>query len=411
MGGAGRQGYARLFPKCAQGGERNVIRMLTAHTSEIDFPDDALAEISEQLDLENNLLQNAVGIVHCGYGFAESGFIRMLCDKLPFEVVGTTTISCASGGEYDANLFSLTVLTGDDISFSVVRSEPLSKDFVEEPIGAACRRAAAASSEKPAMILAYMPLDAAIGTSRMLSGITSSCDGAVVFGSLPCDGTSDYRESYVILNGETFSDAAVLVFLYGDVRPRFFIENVNRAEDMQEQQGVITESDGCLLKSVNNMPFLDYIADIGISPDVLRGLKIFPVPFKVNYNEGTKSLIRVLHSVTPEGHAVFAGDMPLGGSFCLQRFDYGNVMETIEHMAHTLSSLEDVSGVMLYSCIGRSLLLGLSSSDEMRALTEILDGKMPFHFSYAGGELCPLEDENHVLMSHSHSYSLVACVF
>jgi hypothetical protein len=215
----------------------------------------------------------------------------------------------------------------------------------------------------------------------------------------------------VICNGEAFSDAAALVFLHGDVRPRFFIENVNRSEDMQEQQGVITGSDGCLLKRVNDMPFLDCIADIGMSPDVLRGLKVFPVPFRVSYNEGTKSLLRLLLSVTPEGHAVFTGEMPLGGSFCLQRLDYGGVMETAENMANTLASLEGVSGVMLYSCIGRSLLLGLNAFDEMRAIMGALDGKVLYHLCYAGVELCPLEDENHVSVAHSHSYSLVACVF
>jgi hypothetical protein len=364
------------------------------------------------LDLKNTLLQNAVGIVHCGYEFVESGFVRMLCEKLPFEVVGCTTLACATNGSCGSDMLSVTVLTGDDVTFSVARSEPLSRDNIDVPLGAVYRRAAAALPEEAALILAYLPLDVSIGISPMLKGITAVCGDVPVFGGLPCDGTPDYGESVVICNGEVFPDAAALILLGGNVRPRFFIENIGSSGSLQEQYGVITESDGCLLKSVNDMPFLDYIADIGLSPEAIRETKAFPVPFKINYSEGTQSLVRVLFSVTPEGHAVFTNDMPEGCSFAMQRLDYNSVLETAENMANKLSALRDVSGVLLYSCIGRNFLLGLKTSDEIRKLMNVLGDKPVYSFCYAGGELCPVEeDETHTLVSHSHSYSLIACVF
>jgi hypothetical protein len=261
-------------------------------------------------------------------------------------------------------------------------------------------------------VLAQLPLDLSIGVSQMLEGIVSVCGANVpVFGTLPCDVTPDFHESFVICNGEIFSDAAALLLLCGDVRPRFFVENVSRSESLQEQQGVITESDGCLLKQVNDMPFLDYIASIGVPSDVLKEIKAFPVPFKVNYNEGTKSLLRVLFSVTPEGHAVFSSEMPIGGSFSMQRLDYNSVMETVESMADSLSSLRDVSCVILHSCVSRNFLLGRRDNDELSRFAELLGEKTPYCLSYAGTEICPLEDEKGTRINHSHNYSLIACVF
>ncbi|MDR2296183.1 MAG: FIST C-terminal domain-containing protein [Clostridiales Family XIII bacterium] len=385
--------------------------MLTAHTGEIDYPDEALEEILSQLDLENALLKNAAGIVHCGCAFAESGFVRLLCDRLPFEVVGGTTLACAAGREYGADLLSLSVLTSDEVAFSVACSERPARDDIEGMIGAAYRRAAADLPARPALVLAQLPLDLSMGVSRMLDGITAACGADVpVFGALPCDMTPDFHESFVICNGEVLPNAVALLLLCGDVRPRFFVENVSRSESLQEQQGVITESDGCLLKRVNDMPFLDYIADIGMLPDILKETKAFPVPFKVNYNEGMKSRLRVLFSVRPEGHAVFSSEMPVGASFSMQRLDYNGVMETVESMADTLSLLRDVSGVLLYSCVARNFLLGRRGDDEMRRFAELLGEKTPYCFSYTGSEICPAEDEKGARTNHSYSYSLVACV-
>jgi hypothetical protein len=146
-----------------------------------------------------------------------------------------------------------------------------------------------------------------------------------------------------------------------------------------------------------------------MSPDIIKDAKNFPVPFKVNYNEGTKSLIRVLFSVTPEGHAIFTSEMPVGCAFSMQRFDYESVMQTAENMKETLGAQRDASCVFLHSCAGRSFLLGTKPNDEMRKLSEFLDGRLPYHFSYSNSEICPPEDEAGALVNHTHSYSLIAC--
>jgi hypothetical protein len=335
--------------------------------------------------------------------------VRLLCERLPFEVVGCTTIASAVAGEYGPDILSLSVLTGDDVMFSVVLSEPLSPDNVEEQLGDAYRRRAAVA-EKPVLVLAQLPLKLEMGVSRMLDSIISASGDVPVFGTLACDEPPDYHNSHVICNGEAFQNSAALLLISGKLRPRFFVENVDSSGSLQAQYGIITGASGCVLEQVNDMPFLEYIEDIGLSSEIVKKAGVFPVPFKVNYNEGTKSLIRVLFSLTPEGHAVFTSEMPLGGSMNIQHIDYDIVMTTAGCMADLLTSLGGISGVLLYSCIGRSFLLGLNADDEMRRFSG-LPGATPYHFSYSGAEVCPLEDESGAFMNHTHSYSLVACVF
>jgi hypothetical protein len=385
--------------------------MITAHTYEIDFPDDALREILEQVNVGNGLMKNSVGLLHCRYEFIKSGLVELLCAKLPFDVVGCTTNVCATMGKYSADMISLSVFTSDDAEFSIALSEPLSAGDVRSRLGEAYRIAADGLSGKPALAIVQMPMSLEIGASDMLSGITSAGGDVPVFGVAACDETSDYHESRVIYKGSGFEDSVVLLLMGGDVHPRFFIENVSHIENMQEQYGIVTESDGCLLKSVNDMLFLDYIASIGLSPEVIKNMKVFPIPFKIDYNDGTKSLLRILLSVTPEGYAIFSGEMPAGTSVAMQRLNYAGVMETAKDMANTLTGLRDASGVLMYSCIGRNFLLGMNLMDELREISNAVCDKMPYHICYGGGEICPLEDDAGKLVARSHNYTLIACVF
>jgi hypothetical protein len=264
----------------------------------------------------------------------------------------------------------------------------------------------------PALVFACLPLNLSVGVSQMLDGITAACGEIPVFGALTCDETLDYHKCCVIHNGASFSDAAALLLLHGDIRPRFFVENVVGSDDLQEQRGVITKAEGCILEEVNGMPFLEYLADIGVTPDFARNTKAFPVPFKVNYNEGTKSLIRVLFSILPDGRAVFGSEMPVGGLISMQRLGYDDVIETARNMAHLLNGIRDESSaIFLYSCIGRNFLLGMDVDGELTEIAGILGAELPYHLCYGGGEVCPLADEAGALRNHSHTFTLVACAF
>ena len=74
------------------------MQAFTASTFEIDDVQAAVAEILEQL--QSRLCQNSVGIISCYAEFIDSGVVEALCNQLPFDVVGITTIANATGAQH-----------------------------------------------------------------------------------------------------------------------------------------------------------------------------------------------------------------------------------------------------------------------------------------------------------------------
>ncbi|MDR2738996.1 MAG: hypothetical protein LBB68_04085 [Treponema sp.] len=73
-----------------------MIKVLNACTAEIDDVDLAVSEILEQLDVPGNLRNNSIGIIACYYEFIETGVVAEICKRLPFDVVGCTTLGNAA---------------------------------------------------------------------------------------------------------------------------------------------------------------------------------------------------------------------------------------------------------------------------------------------------------------------------
>ena len=103
-----------------------MIDMYVARTSEIDEIEAAIDEIKEQIDL-SALKKNSGGIIFCHIDFVESGVVMELCNILPFDVIGMTSMvgaSCDSYGLYD---LTLTILTSDEVEFKAGMSDAINK--------------------------------------------------------------------------------------------------------------------------------------------------------------------------------------------------------------------------------------------------------------------------------------------
>ena len=94
-----------------------MINMYTARTSEIDEIDEALAEIESQIDF-TALKKNSGGLIFCHIDFVESGVVAALCEMLPFDVIGMTSMANADEHGYSLFELSLTVLTSDEVSMT-----------------------------------------------------------------------------------------------------------------------------------------------------------------------------------------------------------------------------------------------------------------------------------------------------
>ncbi len=385
-----------------------MIRMLTAQTTEVDDTDFAVAEILKQLDLENRLLENSVGILTCYADFLEGGVIPALCERLPFDVVGVTTLG--TGTEKTAELLALTlcVLTSDDVSFSAVLSESLTEDH-ENKIQTAYDRAAAALPGDPALVLAYVPMMATVGGEKIASRIDKAGNGTPVFGTVACDHTFDSRQAHTIHNGLAYRDNLAMILLSGPVRARFFLGTLP-LNNVQKHQAVITASDGNILHEINGMSATEYLRGTGLAPnDILESSKSMPIV--VDYRDGTPPVIRGFYTFTPEGSAICGGEMPVNATFALSTLDSADVLLSTRQLFNEILAPKDNAGMLLISCLVRSFALDTEPLAEMELVSECVNKAFPYQLCYAGGEICPVYVKGGGVSNRFHNFSFIGCMF
>ncbi|MDR1021338.1 MAG: FIST C-terminal domain-containing protein [Synergistaceae bacterium] len=386
-----------------------MIRMICAFTAEIDDPDAAVSEILGQLDLESALLGSSVGIVSCHSEFIESGVVARLCRDLPFDVVGATTLGNSACGKYGVECLSISVITADDVSFGAVYSAPLTASDTRGQLSDAYENALSGLRGEPRLAFAFAPFMSDISGNTIFSQLDEISGGLPLFGALACDHTLRYDGIRTFANGEFRPDALGLVVASGNIKPRFFSNCVSESR-ISKQSGIISDSDGCILKRVNGIPFMKYLTAQGFVSGCATRM-FGAIPFLADYNDGTKPVARTIVGLTEEGHAIFGGAMPAGTALAIGSIDGGEAVRTAEKTVKDALETDEVNGMISFSGFTRCLMLGSDPGLEMRSAAELVGSKAPCHIAYAGGEICPVYGREGRTFNRFHNFSYVACVF
>jgi len=382
------------------------MKMLNAWTQELDEADIAVAEILEQLDLGRNALQYSAGLLTCSYDFIEAGIVKAICESLPFEVVGCTTLTNADNGDAGSMLLCLTVLTADDCGFTAGLSASLGADY-QGVVDAAVRKAQTVNGDEVKIALAFLPMIEIAGES-MLAALDQALKGAPVFGTIACDSdTANYSNTYVIYKGEAYRDRLAFLMLTGNVTPRFVVTSTSE-QNLTRQQAVITASEGSLLKRVNNVTAMEYFESIGLVTG--KGIEAMSsIPFMVDYNDGTQPLARAIYSLNDDGSALCGGVMPEGGSLYIGRMDEEDILLTAETSLKTLFEGGATSGVLMFPCLGRNMVLMVDPLAEIDVVKAQIADRVPWHLAYSGGECCPVYNKSGGLINRFHNFTFICC--
>lgn len=384
------------------------MKIYTAFTFEIDEPEEAAAEILAQLKPETNLQAHSLGILSCHADFVESGAAKAVCDALPFDVIGVTSMGSAVGADSGTDILTISVLTADDLSFSAVLTDPLDKDQ-ETPLNAAYEKAAAALPGAPSLLIAMAPLLANVGGERLVRIMDKAAEGVPVFGTLTCDHNFDFRDAEVIFNGEHYRDRLAMALLSGPVKARFLTISIPE-DQTRGQKALITESTGNVVRKVDGKPVLEYLSSIGLTRESgLAGSK--NIPIILDYNDGTQPVARCFYMISPEGDAVCGGDMPMGATFALSTMESEDVLISAEQILAKMLAKPDITGMLIIPCIVRSVTLGVDQLAEARLVSETLHGKVPYQLCYSGGEICPVYQKDGATANRFHNFSFAVCMF
>ena len=382
------------------------MKMLNAFTYELDEPEVAVAEVLSQLDLDNNTQKNAIAFITCSYDFVESGMVEAICEALPFDVVGCTTLTNANNDETDSMLLCLSVLTADDCTFSAALTEPLRGDCHAE-VKQAVEQATAGLEGSAKMALAFLPMGAIAGET-ILAALEGALEGVPILGTIGCDfDTVAFSNTFIFHNGACVKDCLAFLLIAGNVNPRFVVASTSE-QNLRKQQALITSSDGNILKQINNMSASDYFASIGITAG--RGVEgMVSIPFVVDYGDGTQPVARAIYGFNEDGSAICGGVMPEGGTLYIGRMDMEDILETAAASTQELLDIEDLNGIIAFPCLGRNMVLATEPYAEIEKVNALVGDRVPIHLAYSGGECCPVYARDGSTVNRFHNFTFTAC--
>lgn len=379
-----------------------MIKFLNAVTEEIDDPELAVKELKSALDFKQ-LKKNSVGIVTCYSEFIDSGVVSLLSKELPFDILGTTTMQNEADGRRGRLMLTLTVLTSDTVEFATGLSGSLF-DEREKPIAEMYSRAAGKFKQKPDVMFTFFPLIPHVCGDELVGLLSKVSGGVPNFGTIAVDHTRDYSEARVIFKGAAYKNDMAVLLIKG-VKPEFSFVALSDKK-IQKQKAIITASSGSLLKEVNGINITKYLNSLGLTPG--EGVNV--IPFVVDYNDGTNPLARAIYAFTPEGYAACGGEMPIGATLGIGALDLDDILAGTRELLEKNSENKDVSGLVIFSCIGRNLILGADFFAEGN-IVEKIAGKVPYLLCYSGGEICPAPANNDKELNKFHNYTMVICRF
>ena len=231
-----------------------------------------------------------------------------------------------------------------------------------------------------------------VNGSELVRGLNSEVPTSVVVtGGLAGDGDR-FRRTWVLQDRQPQTGFVTAVGFYGD---RIRIGHGSKGGwDRFGPERRVTKSKGNVLFELDDRPALqlykEYLGDRA-SGLPATGL-LFPLALRAS-NTDAKSLVRTILAVNePEQSLTFAGDIPEGALAQLMKANFDRLVQgASEAASSTKLSADDDSCTLAVaiSCVGRRLVLGSRTEEEIEATLDVLPkGTQQIGF-YSYGEISP----------------------
>ncbi|MCL2799513.1 MAG: hypothetical protein FWD54_04500 [Endomicrobia bacterium] len=384
-----------------------MIKSYSAFTSEIDNVELAVSEILEQLNPEKNCLKSTVAVVLCYHEFATNGIIAELYKKLKFPIIGTTTTAISTNRGFGQLDFSILMITSDDVVFTAACSSSL-ENGLEEPFVQMYKNALTGHAEAPKLIISAAPLMLNYAGDNYVDVLDKVSGGVPNFGTLAIDNTADYLDSYVMFNDKVGRDFYGIIVASGNIEPKFIYASFS-PEYIFAQTATITKTDGNILKEIDGSSAINYMEKIGLAENGKIKDVTHAIPFILDYAGEGIPVSRVILSWKGDGHGICGGLIPEGTKFNLGMWDKTDVLGTTVCTIENILQNENISTLILHSCVARSYALGTEILSEAEIANKTIANKIPYIFGYSGGEVCPVK--NAANANSFHNNTVIACVF
>jgi hypothetical protein len=321
-------------------------------------------------------------------------------------------VGCSTSGEIAG-----AAVHDASVSVAVARFEhtDLRRAFTEVPnaadsFGAGARLAGQLSGDN---LRAVFVLSDGLGVNgtMLVDGLTRHLPkGVVITGGLAGDG-SRFDRTWVLDRAQPESNRICAVGLYGE---RLHVgHGCDGGWSDFGPERRITRSEGNVLYELDGKPALElYKTYLGERAEGLPGTALlFPLAVRRD-GPGTDTLVRTILAVDEYRQSLtFAGDMPQGGVARLMRANTDKLIESAGQAGRAAaagaSGLDDAL-VISVSCVGRRLVLGERTDEEVETVHDSAKGRAAHVGFYSYGEISPAAPGG---ASDLHNQTMTVTVF
>ena len=383
-----------------------MITMYTARTSEIDEISEAIDEIKSQIDF-SALKKNSGGLIFCHADFIDSGVVAALCDELPFDVIGMTSMASADEHGYGLYDLTLTVLTSDEVGFKAGMTNNIDHENFTTEADRLYKRIRGQVEDGPALIITFIPSVPEVSNCEVLAAMDKSCNGLPIWGSVTNNIDFTCETVQTICNGKALPSSIAMMFLNGPVAPGFIISSIPQ-RNMAQNRAVVTRSDGAIVREINNLPVMEYLANMGLA--VARE-NIITTPILAYYDDVGEAVALGFYALLDDGSVLAGRELPAGTPVAVGSIDAYGIFESSETGLNRILERKDRRATLLLPCVLRYIMLAPDQEREMRLITKKLAGvDRPFMMGYSGGEICPMPGADGKFHNCFHNYTFCACV-
>ena len=227
-----------------------------------------------------------------------------------------------------------------------------------------------------------------VNGSALVEGLRSTLpEGVPLSGGLAADGPR-FARTWVYVDGEVRSNVVAAVGLYGDVEVGSGSAGVWDGFGPERR---VTRSEGNVLFEIDGIPALtlyrEYLGEL--ARELPASALLFPLA--IRSPDGEEHLVRTVLGVDAQEQSMtFAGDVPVGWTVRLMR----TTVDRLVDGAHAAAADARLPGpppdlALAVSCVGRRLVLGERTDEEIEATLDALGPDTPLVGFYSYGEIGP----------------------
>jgi hypothetical protein len=233
-----------------------------------------------------------------------------------------------------------------------------------------------------------------VNGSELVRGINDLVNNRVpVTGGLAGDGTN-FQSTVVGLNEKPSGGNIVAIPFYGK---HFVVSHASMGGwEIFGPERIVTKSVANQLFEIEGQKALDlYKTYLGPYADELPGSALL-FPLGIIINEEDDPIVRTILSIDQEtGSMVFAGDIPNGSKVRFMKANFDKLVDAATHAAgQAFKKLPAAPQLaLLISCVGRKIILGKRTEEEVEAVAGTFGNKTLLTGFYSYGEISPFNDQ------------------